>query len=67
MEKIKIDAGCLNGHDRKQDELFDAIKAKIFKLWPDIKVESKELGRCLREITYKNDKVELSFTVDSSD
>lgn len=67
MEKIRIDAGCLNGLNRKQDELYETIKAKILELWPDTEVESKELGRCYWNTTYKNDAVELSFTVDSSD
>lgn len=67
MEKIRINAGCLNGHDRKQDEFFDAIKAKMLELWPETEVESKTLGRCYYETTYKNNRVELSFTVDSSD
>ena len=67
MEKIRIDCGCLNGLNEKQDALYETIKTKMLELWPDTKVESKELGRCFWKTTYKNDKVELSFTVDSSD
>lgn len=67
MEKITIDMGCLNEHNSKQTALFNAIRRKIFELWPDTKVEDKELGHCFWKTTYKNDEVELSFTVDTSD
>lgn len=67
MSKIIINAGCCNGLDSKQYDLLDTIEKKIKALWPEVVAEDTELGRCYWKTTYKNDKVELSYTTDSSD
>ena len=66
MEKIVIDAGCLNGYTKAQYDFLIAMKEKIKELWPDVQYKT-ECSGCKSITTYSNEYVNLSYSIDSSD
>lgn len=66
MEKIKIDAGWVNGHDSAQRGIWRVVYEYLLNDPNTVKL-GRSLGHCQSETTWDNGKVEMTWKTDCSD